>query len=72
MRLFVATYGGGMFQSADSGANWTACAGQPANLNLLSLVGDASGKLYAGSEAGVFASADGCTSWTPLNNGLPN
>lgn len=71
-RLFAATYGGGMLKSTDSGATWAACDGQPTNLNLVSLVIDASGKLYAGSEAGVFVGEDGCTSWTPKNTGLPN
>jgi hypothetical protein len=71
-KLFAATYGGGVFKSTDSGASWAACAVQPTELNLLSLVGDAGGTLYAGSEVGVFASVDGCVSWTALNNGLPN
>lgn len=69
--LFAATYGGGVFKSSDSGTNWSACATQPANLNLLSLTMDAAGKLYAGSEAGVFVSSDGCASWTAMNAGLP-
>lgn len=71
-RLFAATYGGGVFRSSDSGVNWNVlCASQPANLNLLSLVMNASGKLFAGSEAGVFVSTDGCASWTAMNSGLP-
>ncbi|MDP4028456.1 MAG: DUF1566 domain-containing protein [Gallionella sp.] len=70
-KLYAATYGGGAFKSADSGANWSACATQPANLNLLSLTMDAAGKLYAGSEAGVFVSSDGCTNWAAINTGLP-
>ncbi|MDP4028452.1 MAG: DUF1566 domain-containing protein [Gallionella sp.] len=69
--LFAATYGGGVFKSSDSGVNWSACATQPANLNLLSLTMDAAGKLYAGSEAGVFVSSDGCASWAAMNAGLP-
>jgi hypothetical protein len=71
-KLFAATYGGGVFQSSDSGVNWNVpCGTQPANLNLLSLVIDASGKLYAGSEAGVFVSSDSCASWTAQNAGMP-
>jgi len=61
--LFAATYGGGV--------NWSAYATQPGNLNLLSLAMDASGKLYAGSEAGLFVSNDGCVSWAAINTGLP-
>lgn len=71
-KLFAATYGGGVFQSTDSGQNWNvACATQPANLNLLSLAVDAAGKLYAGSEAGVFVSSNDCANWTALNTGMP-
>jgi hypothetical protein len=70
--LFAASYGGGVFKSTDSAANWAACAAQPTNLNLLSLAIDASGRLYAGSEAGVFVSTDDCATWTVMNTGLPN
>jgi photosystem II stability/assembly factor-like uncharacterized protein len=71
--LFAASYGGGVFKSTDSGVNWNvACATQPSNLNLLSLSIDASGKLYAGSEAGVFVSSNDCGTWTAMNTGLPN
>jgi hypothetical protein len=70
-KLYAATYGGGVYKSTDSGVNWSACATQPANLNLLSLTMDAAGKLYAGSEAGVFVSNDGCASWAAMNSGLP-
>lgn len=70
--LFAATYGAGVWKSNDSGLTWSACAGQPTNLNLRSLAIDSAGKLYAGSEAGVFASPNDCTSWTAMNAGLPN
>lgn len=70
--LFAASYGAGVWKSSDSGMSWSACAAQPTNLNLRSLTIDAAGKLYAGSEAGVFASANDCTSWTAMNAGLPN
>ena len=70
-KLYAATYGGGVYKSVNSGVDWAACASQPTNLNLLSLMIDASGKLYAGSEAGVFVSGDGCGTWTAINSGLP-
>lgn len=70
--LFAATYGGGAFKSSDSGATWSACPTQPANLNLLSLAMDGGGKLYAGTEGGVFVSANDCGGWTAMNTGLPN
>jgi len=61
-----------VFKSINSGVDWSACATQPTNLNLLSLSMDAAGKFYTGSEAGVFFSNDSCASWTAMNNGLPN
>ena len=62
-----------MFSSGDSGVTWVACTNTNlANQNLKSLVIDGSGKLYAGSEAGVFTSIDGCGTWTAMNSGLPN
>jgi len=70
--LFAASYGGGVFQSTDSAATWAACAAQPTNLNLLTLVTDATGRLYAGSEAGVFVSSNDCAAWSAMNTGLPN
>jgi photosystem II stability/assembly factor-like uncharacterized protein len=69
--LYAATYGGGVFVSTNSGVTWGACTAQPGNLNLLSLTIDADGKLYAGSETGVFVSSDACASWAPMNTGLP-
>jgi hypothetical protein len=71
-KLYAATYGSGLFASADSGAIWSACAVTGlTNQNIISLTIDGSGKLYAGSEAGVYVSADGCATWTAMNSGLP-
>jgi hypothetical protein len=58
-------------EEKDGGVNWAGCATQPADLNLHSLLLAADGKLYAGGEAGVFISGDGCGTWTALNAGLP-
>jgi hypothetical protein len=71
-KLYVATYGGGVYSSADSGVNWSACANTGlSNMNLVSLAVDATGKIYAGSEAGVFVSTNNCATWTAINTGLP-
>ena len=52
---------------------WTACGNTDlTNLNVVSLTVDANGKLYAGTEAGVFVSSDNCATWAAMNNGLPN
>jgi PKD repeat protein len=71
-RLFTGTYGGGVYQSTDSGDHWNTCSNTGlANLNVLSLVSDVNGRLYAGTENGVYTSTDNCTSWAAVNGGLP-
>ncbi len=71
-KQFAGTYGGGVYKSVDSGINWSACGTTGlSNLNVLSLTIDPTGTLYAGTEAGVFVSVDGCGTWTAINNGLP-
>ncbi len=67
--LFAASYGSGIFTSSDSGNSWSACSGQPANLNSVALTIAASGRLYAGTEGGIFSSSD-CNSWSDVNSGL--
>jgi hypothetical protein len=69
--LYAGTYGGGVYKSVDSGLTWAACATNQANLYIRSLSIDGNGKLYAGTEAGVFVSADACATWTAMNTGLP-
>lgn len=70
-KLFAATYGSGVYKSDNSGTNWVACATEPTNLYVGSLTIDAGGKVYAGTEMGVFMSNDGCATWTAINGGLP-
>ena len=70
--LYTGTYGDGVFRSTDSGVNWETCANTGlANRNVLTLVSDSSGRLYAGTESGVYASTDGCDTWYAVNEGLP-
>jgi photosystem II stability/assembly factor-like uncharacterized protein len=62
-----------VFKTADGGSNWAACdTASMSNLNVISLALDPGGKLYAGTEAGVYVSVDQCATWTAMNNGLPN
>ena len=71
MKLFAATYGGGVYRSTDNGASWSSCSNTGLlSRNVLSLVTSPTGKLYAGTEGGVYTSPD-CDTWTPVNNGLP-
>ncbi len=79
-KLYAATYGNGVYKSvnisgdpANNGKDWTVCANTNlANLNVVSLTIDATGKLYAGTEAGVFVSENDCATWNAMNTGLPN
>jgi hypothetical protein len=66
--LHAATLGG-VHISTDGGLTWTSCATQPSNPAVLSLVTDAAGVLYAGTEAGVAVSGDNCATWLPIASG---
>jgi len=68
--LYAGTYGGGVYRTADAGASWSAC-GALSNVNVVSLAIDGNGKVYAGTEAGVYVSGDSCATWSALNTGLP-
>jgi ligand-binding sensor domain-containing protein len=69
--LFAGTYGGGVNRSINSGIDWLPCGNTGlANLNVLSLVSNSTGQLYAGTENGVYTSPD-CDTWTAINGGLP-
>jgi photosystem II stability/assembly factor-like uncharacterized protein len=71
-RLFAATYGNGVFASTDHGVTWSACKNAGlVNGNVGSLLLDADGTLYAGTDRGVFMSEDGCVTWTTLLGGDP-
>jgi PKD repeat protein len=68
--IYAGSYGGGVYRSADSGATWGSCGTLP-DQNVLSLAANATGGVFAGTPYGVYTSADECTSWTAVNNGLP-
>jgi hypothetical protein len=72
--LFAATYDGGVFKGTYSAGNWswaTCGSALGASVRLRSLVVDASGNLYAGSETGVFKNTTACGAWTAQNTGMP-
>jgi hypothetical protein len=64
--VYAGSYGGGVYKSTDSGATWSTCTAL-ANQNVLSLVANSTGGLYAGTENGVYTSTNNCNSWQ--NNG---
>ncbi len=69
--LYAAVYSSGVFKGSDSGGRWSAC-GSLADTKILSLLIDGYGTLYAGTESGVFASSDGCSTCHLVSSGLAN
>jgi photosystem II stability/assembly factor-like uncharacterized protein len=67
---------GRIWMTTSSGVSWTNIdAGLPSNFRVYSLAADftaATPRLFAGTDRGVFWSADLGTHWTTLNSGLPN
>lgn len=62
-----------LFQSADSGATWKQLSTLSGAGTVVSALGLAAGKLLVGTNAGLYASPDGGTSWSTLTNGgLPS
>src|SRR5262249_52893227 len=65
--IFAGTFGGRVFRSTDNGANWTDTGLAARQVYALAVSGI---YLFAGSEQGVFRSADDGQSWAPINSGL--
>jgi photosystem II stability/assembly factor-like uncharacterized protein len=70
--LWAATGGG--FYSSDDGANWTALNAPIGAINQFALAAGAGTRegttLYAGTNSGVYASADGGSTWVEKDQGL--
>lgn len=67
--LYAISHGGGAYSSGDGGAHWSACANTGLNLQGTALTIASDGRLYAGTEGGIYTSAN-CASWTAINTGL--
>lgn len=68
--IYAGTRGGGVFVSSNGASTWS-----PANTGLdasdvYALARDASGAIYAGTEAGVFKRAAGSSGWQAVTAGL--
>ncbi|MEW6368699.1 MAG: hypothetical protein AB1714_29065 [Acidobacteriota bacterium] len=71
----------GVYRSTDHGNTWSTGTWMPAGSSgsdvyqkrrINTLAVDLQGTIYAGSDAGVFKSADGGLKWTEISNGLLN
>ena len=62
-----------IFHTADGGQTWTDLQGDLPDVPVSALLVDQdAGFLYAGTDVGVFMSANNGGHWQPLGNGLPN
>lgn len=59
-----------VFRSSDEAASWTESRRGLANSSVFSLM-DKDGRLYAGSQEGLFYTEDMGNNWTEMQNGLP-
>jgi len=62
-----------IFHTSDGGNTWAHLQGDLPDVPVSAIVADqATGFLYAGTDVGVFMSANNGGHWQPLGNGLPN
>ncbi len=69
--LYVGSYNSGVYKTINGGTSWTQLAGFPQPGALVIAVTPTGDRVYAGTSAGVFMSADDGTTWVAKNNGLP-
>ncbi|NBC17729.1 MAG: T9SS type A sorting domain-containing protein [Bacteroidetes bacterium] len=67
--LAGATFFGGVYRSTDNGRSWQSM-GLSNEFEIRSLLIDAEGRLYAGTDKSVYRSRDGGETWEPLDSGL--
>lgn len=78
--LYAGTWGGGLFKSTDSGANWSQIATDKpefaaGQIYVLTTVATTPTSIYLGigeGDAGMYKSTDGGATWAKINNGLTN
>ena len=68
--VYAGSYGGGVYRSTDSGTTGLP-AGRLPDQHVLSLLTNATGGVFAGTDSGVYSSTDNCNTWTAINGGLP-
>jgi photosystem II stability/assembly factor-like uncharacterized protein len=68
-KLFTASYGGGIFETADNGNHWTADTAGLRSTAVSSIL-SSNGFIFAASMGGVYRSSDNGASWAQFINGL--
>jgi len=72
-QLYAGTGGSGVFRSANQGDNWAAVnAGLPPQDVHVRAFATLGGRLFVGTNRGVFVLSANGQSWTPVNDGLTN
>ncbi len=69
-KLFINTYGGDYFYSADNGKNWSEYNGMISEAPIWDFAAYDTNLFASTYGAGVFLSTDGGTTWSAVNNGL--
>lgn len=63
----------GIYYKTNASPSWTLCNSTGLkNSDILTLITDSTGRLFAGTKDGVHTSIDGCSTWSSMNQGLPN
>ncbi len=70
-QIFAGTRVGGVFRSTDNGGTWTQVNSGLTNLNVNLLAFNAGGRLFAGTQDGVFRSVQSTTSVTEISGVIP-
>ncbi len=61
--LLAGTYGGGIFRSTNGGVEWTQINSNMLSVYVWSLISVPGGKIYAGTESGIYATTDNGNTW---------
>ena len=63
--IYAGTYGTGIYKSQDTGKTWQQCNTNLTNINVWDIAIDPTNTsiIYAATDAGIFKSADGASSW---------
>jgi hypothetical protein len=69
--VYAGTASDGVFKSTDGGSTWTATSNEFPPLPVNGMAIDATGAVFAASDAGIFRSRDGGASWTMLQLWMP-
>lgn len=62
--LLAGTFGGGIYRSTNGGAEWSLINSNMLSVYVWSLISVPGGKIYAGTESGIYATTDNGNTWS--------